>query len=55
MKETRTYALRLPRSLKDAVERLSREERTCVGSVRNGERALSASEHTALRAGVFKA
>ena len=28
MKETRTYPLRLPRSLTDAVERLSREEHT---------------------------
>jgi hypothetical protein len=26
MKETRTYPLRLPRSLKEAVERLSRED-----------------------------
>ena len=30
MKETRTYPLRLPRSLKEAVERLSREERTSM-------------------------
>jgi hypothetical protein len=30
MKETRTYPLRLPRSLKEAVERLSREERTSI-------------------------
>ena len=30
MKETRTYPLRLPRSLKEAVERLSREDRTSV-------------------------
>jgi len=30
MKETRTYPLRLPRSLKDAVERLSREDRTSI-------------------------
>jgi hypothetical protein len=29
-KETRTYPLRLPRSLKDAVERLSREDRTSI-------------------------
>ncbi|MEO8663375.1 MAG: hypothetical protein ABI693_33270 [Bryobacteraceae bacterium] len=28
MKETQTYPLRLPRSLKEAVERLSREDRT---------------------------
>lgn len=27
----------------------------CVGSALNGERALSASEHSALRAGIFKA
>jgi hypothetical protein len=27
----------------------------CAGSVRNGERALSASEYSALRAGIFKA
>jgi hypothetical protein len=30
MKESRTYPLRLPRSLKDAVERLSREEQTSM-------------------------
>ena len=30
MKETRTYPLRLPRSLKEAVKRLSREERTSI-------------------------
>ena len=30
MKETRTYPLRLPRSLKDAVERLSREDGTSI-------------------------
>jgi hypothetical protein len=30
MKETRTYPLRLPRSLKEAVERLSREDRTSI-------------------------
>jgi hypothetical protein len=30
MKETQTYPLRLPRSLKDAVERLSREDRTSI-------------------------
>ena len=30
MKESRTYPLRLPRSLKEAVERLSREDRTSV-------------------------
>jgi hypothetical protein len=30
MKETRTYPLRLPRSLKQAVERLSREDRTSI-------------------------
>lgn len=30
MKETRTYPLRLPRSLKDAVERLSREDQTSI-------------------------
>jgi hypothetical protein len=30
MKETRTYPLRLPRSLKEAVDRLSREERTSI-------------------------
>lgn len=30
MKETRTYALRLPRSLKEAVVRLSREDRTSI-------------------------
>ncbi len=30
MKDTRTYPLRLPRSLKEAVERLSREERTSI-------------------------
>ena len=30
MKETRTYPLRLPQSLKDAVERLSREDRTSI-------------------------
>ena len=30
MKETRTYPLRLPRSLKDAVERLSREDGTSM-------------------------
>jgi hypothetical protein len=30
MKETRTYPLRLPRSLKEAVERLSREDRTSM-------------------------
>ena len=30
MKESRTYPLRLPRSLKDAVARLSREERTSI-------------------------
>ncbi|MGO9966286.1 MAG: toxin-antitoxin system HicB family antitoxin [Bryobacteraceae bacterium] len=30
MKETRTYPLRPPRSLKEAVERLSREDRTSV-------------------------
>jgi hypothetical protein len=30
MKQNRTYPLRLPQSLKEAVERLSREERTSV-------------------------
>jgi hypothetical protein len=30
MRETRTYPLRLPRSLKQAVERLSREDRTSI-------------------------
>ena len=30
MKEAQTYPLRLPRSLKDAVERLSREDRTSI-------------------------
>jgi hypothetical protein len=30
MKDTRTYPLRLPRSLKEAVERLSREDRTSI-------------------------
>lgn len=30
MNETRTYPLRLPRSLKDAVVRLSREDRTSI-------------------------
>ena len=30
MKESRTYPLRLPQSLKEAVERLSREDRTSV-------------------------
>ncbi|HXR35981.1 MAG TPA: hypothetical protein VN754_08550 [Candidatus Binataceae bacterium] len=30
MRETRTYPLRLPRSLKDAVERLSKEEGTSI-------------------------
>jgi hypothetical protein len=30
MSETKTYALRLPRSLKEAVERLSKEEGTSI-------------------------
>jgi hypothetical protein len=30
MKETRTYPLRLPRSLKEAVEKLSREDQTSI-------------------------
>ncbi|MGO9232112.1 MAG: toxin-antitoxin system HicB family antitoxin [Bryobacteraceae bacterium] len=30
MKETRTYPLRLPRSLKEAVEKLSREDHTSI-------------------------
>lgn len=30
MKQTRTYPLRLPRSLREAVERLSREDRTSI-------------------------
>ena len=30
MKETRTYPLRLPQSLKEAVVRLSREDRTSI-------------------------
>jgi hypothetical protein len=30
MTETKTYPLRLPRSLKQAVERLSREDRTSI-------------------------
>jgi hypothetical protein len=30
MKETRTYPLRLPRSLKEAVERLSKEDGTSI-------------------------
>ncbi|HXM41491.1 MAG TPA: hypothetical protein VN924_09580 [Bryobacteraceae bacterium] len=30
MRETQTYPLRLPRSLKEAVERLSREDRTSI-------------------------
>ena len=30
MKQTSTYPLRLPRSLKDAVERLSREDGTSI-------------------------
>jgi hypothetical protein len=30
MKETKTYPLRLPRSLKEAVERLSKEDRTSI-------------------------
>lgn len=30
MKETRTYPLRMPKSLKEAVERLSREDQTSM-------------------------
>ena len=30
MKESRTYPLRLPRSLKEAVQRLSREDQTSI-------------------------
>lgn len=30
MKDTHTYPLRLPRSLKEAVERLSREDQTSI-------------------------
>jgi hypothetical protein len=30
MKDTQTYPLRLPRSLKEAVERLSRQDRTSI-------------------------
>ena len=30
MRETQTYPLRLPRSLKEALERLSREDRTSI-------------------------
>lgn len=30
MKDTRTYPLRLPKSLKEAVERLSKEDRTSI-------------------------
>ena len=30
MRETQTYPLRLPRSLKEAVEQLSREDRTSI-------------------------
>jgi len=30
MKENRTYPLRMPKSLKEAVERLSREDRTSI-------------------------
>jgi hypothetical protein len=30
MKETKTYPLRLPRSLKEAVERLAKEDRTSI-------------------------
>lgn len=30
MSETKTYALRLPKSLKDAVERISKEEGTSI-------------------------
>jgi hypothetical protein len=30
MRDSQTYPLRLPRSLKEAVERLSREERTSI-------------------------
>jgi hypothetical protein len=30
MTETKTYSLRLPRSLKDAVERISKEEGTSI-------------------------
>lgn len=30
MSETRTYPLRLPKSLKDAVERISRQEGTSI-------------------------
>ncbi len=30
MKESRTYPLKLPQSLKDAVERLSQEDRTSM-------------------------
>ena len=30
MKETQTYPLRLPRSIKEAVERLSREDRSSI-------------------------
>jgi len=30
MKDAQTYPLRLPRSLKEAVERLSREDRTSI-------------------------
>jgi len=30
MKETQTYPLRLPRSLKEAVQRISREDRTSI-------------------------
>jgi hypothetical protein len=34
MKETRTYPLRLPRALKEAVERISREDRTSYQPIR---------------------
>jgi len=30
MRQSRTYPLRLPRSLQDAVERISREDRTSI-------------------------
>jgi len=30
MKETRTYPLRMPKSLKEAVERLSKEDQTSI-------------------------
>ena len=52
MKEIKTYPLRLPRSLKEAVERLSKEDRTSINqfvATRGGGKGLGSADREVLR------